>query len=343
LPLNTTGMKGDPGFVIDAGGDPFQSLAPPNKSQRFEGIAFSPSGNAIAVATSETNSVFLFRRRANGLFETEPYSSIEGPKSGLKYPHDVSFCRSGDTELLAVAQRGGAITLYEKNRASDSYGPEPVFEIRGPETKLKFSDGVAFVPPADDDLLAVCNLELASISFYRRASRSPLGFKLKPVFVLKHRSLAEPDGLAFSRCGTWLAVANHGNNSVSVFRRRKSIFSRGALRYARRPVTVIRDPRMRYPHSVAFTPETNHLVVTNAGANYFTVYEPSGDDPKLCWSQSPMLQKTVGPDQLFKEVNARNKQEGGPKGVAIHENNLAVCSPEYGIKIYSFREHPRAH
>ena len=337
------GMRGNPGFEIDAGGDPLQSLAPPNKSQRFEGIAFSPSGNAIAAATSETNAVFLFRRQANGLFETEPYSSIEGPKSGLKYPHDVSFSRSGDTELLAVAQRGGAIALYEKNRADDSYGPNPVFEIRGPETKLKFSDGVAFVPPDNDDHLAVCNLELASISFYRRTSRSPLGFKLEPVTVLKHWSLGDPDGLAFSKCGTWLAVANHGNDSVTVFRRRKSIFSRNAVRYGPRPVTIIRDPRMRYPHSVAFTPETNHLVVTNAGANYFTVYEPGGEDSRLRWSQSPVLQKIVGPDQLFKEVNARNKQEGGPKGIAIHENSLAVCSPEYGIKLYSFREHPPAH
>jgi hypothetical protein len=30
--------------------------------------------------------------------------------------------------------------------------------------------------------------------------------------------------------------------------------------------------------------------------------------------------------------------EGGPKGVAIHQNNLAVCSPQIGVKIYSFRE-----
>jgi hypothetical protein len=56
------------------------------------------------------------------------------------------------------------------------------------------------------------------------------------------------------------------------------------------------------------------------------------------WVQSPVLQKAVGPDSLFKEVNARNKMEGGPKGIAIHKNKVALCSPEYGIKIYSFRE-----
>jgi hypothetical protein len=51
-----------------------------------------------------------------------------------------------------------------------------------------------------------------------------------------------------------------------------------------------------------------------------------------------VLQKTVGPDSIFRKVNAANKMEGGPKGVAVSKNNLAVCSPELGIKIYSFRE-----
>jgi hypothetical protein len=30
--------------------------------------------------------------------------------------------------------------------------------------------------------------------------------------------------------------------------------------------------------------------------------------------------------------------EGGPKGVAVYNNSLAVCSPEIGVKIYAFRE-----
>ena len=37
---------------------------------------------------------------------------------------------------------------------------------------------------------------------------------------------------------------------------------------------VITDPGLRHPHSVAFSSETNHLVVTNAAANYFSVYAP---------------------------------------------------------------------
>jgi DNA-binding beta-propeller fold protein YncE len=336
-PAGKIGMTGNSRFEINARDDSVQSLAPPSKSQRFEGIAFSSSGNIIAVATSETNTVFLFRRKADGRFEDTPYWSISGPRSGLNYPHDVSFSLLGDTELLAVAQRGGAIAIFEKNRTNDNYGPDPVFEICGPQTKLNFSDGVAFVPP-NNDYLAACNLEIRSISFYRRISRSPIGFELDPVFELKHRSFSNPDGLAFSQRGRWLAIANHGNHSVSMFQRRNRILSRGKLSYGPEPVTIIKDPRLRHPHSVAFTPETSHLVVTNAGANYISVYEPPSHNFRMRWSQSPIVQITVGPDHIFKEVNARNKMEGGPKGVAIHKSSLAICSPEHGIKIYSFRE-----
>ena len=328
---------GDSAIEFDTSDISVQRLAPPNSLQRFEGIAFSPLGNIIAVATADTNTVYLFRRSANGRFEDTPYCSISGASSGLNYPHDVSFSQTGDSELLAVAQRRGAIAIYERNHANDDYGPDPVFEIVGPKSKLSFSDGVAFVPP-NNDYLAVCNLETRSISFYRRDSLAPVSFGLTPVFELKHASLSDPDGLAFSQCGSWLAVANHGNHSVSIFQRRDRFLFGSKLRYGPAPVTVIKEPGLRHPHSVAFTPETNHLAVSSAGANYFSVYEPKMQRFRMRWSQSPVIRKTVGPDEIFKEINARNKMEGGPKGLAIHKNSLAFCSPEHGVKIYSFRE-----
>lgn len=325
------GLAGNSSIEIEATDYSVQNLAPPDNLQRFEGIAFSSSGNTIGVATADTNTVFLFRRKPDGLFEDAPYSSINGPASRMNYPHDLSFSLSGDTELLAVAQRTGSICIYQKNKTTDDYRTDPVFEICGPEAKLNFSDGVAFVPP-DNEYLAACNATVNRLTFYRKTPGPSVGFKLEPVFELTHRSLSTPDGLAFSQCGEWLAVANHGNQTVSIHQRRSK------EKYGPRPVTIIKDPGLRYPHSVAFTPKTNHLVVTSAGANYFSVYQPVRGWFKMRWPQSPVLQKIVGPDSIFQQVNARNKMEGGPKGIAIHKNNLAICSPEHGIKIYSFRE-----
>jgi hypothetical protein len=316
---------------IDETPDSIQQLLPTGNPERFEGLAFSTSGNTLGVATADTNAVLLFRRRANERFEDTPYARIDG----LDYPHDLSFSMCGLVELLAVAQRTGAIPLF---RIDEAHGePERIFEISGPTSKLSFSDGVAFVPPFND-YLAACNLLSGSISFYPRVSSSPVRFAVTPEFELTHLSVIEPDGLAFSKCGTWLAIANHGSNSVSVFKRRNKLLAMGKLRYGPEPISVVFDGHLRYPHSVAFTPQTNHLVVTNAGANFFSAYAPRRGRFRVHWNGSAPLQTSVGEDSVFQDANAENKMEGGPKGLAIHGNNIAVCGPEFGIKIYGFRE-----
>lgn len=325
-----SGVSSSSGFRFELEPVSIQSLRPKGKLERFEGLAFSTSGDTLGVATADTNSVLLYRRTDNGTFEDTPYIRL----GGLDYPHDLSFSMCGSDELLAVAQRTGALALFRTNGVKT---PEPVFEISGAEAKLTQSDGVAFVPPYND-YLAACNLGTSSISFYPRLSLSPLRFALKPGFELTHASVVHPDGLAFSQCGRWLAIANHGNGSVSIFQRRSKFFAAGKLKYGPEPVTIIEDKSLRYPHSVAFTPRTNHLIVTNAGGNFFSTYEPRRSHFGLRWNQEPSTQTIVGDEKTFRTVNSDNKMEGGPKGLAVHGNNIAVCSPEIGIKIYSFQE-----
>jgi DNA-binding beta-propeller fold protein YncE len=321
---------------VESSPETIQSFVLPDALTGSEGIAYSPAGDVMAVATSDTNRVFLFRRRLDGQFETTPFSHLGGSDSPLRYPHDVSFTTSGDGELLAVAQRTGVIAVYQRNPLDGTYGPAPVFEIRGPETRLKFSDGVTFVPPHYDHL-AACNRP-GTVSFYRQVSRAPVRFALKPVFVLQHPSIDRPDGLGFSACGRWLAVANHGRHTVSIYRRRPRPLSLGRLEYGPEPVTIIDDASLCHPHSVAFNPGTNHLAVTNAGANYFSVYQPIGRGRNLRWSRLPSLKTIVAPEAVFTEVNSLNTMEGGPKGIAIHRDRLAICNPDYGVKIYRIRE-----
>ena len=244
-----------PQLTIDSDAGAVQSIALP-ASQRAEGVAFSATGDTIAVATADANAVLLFRRGAGGQFETAPAHRVEGADSRLNYPHDVAFGRCGDRELLAVAQRRGSIAIFERGRGEQNFGAAPTFEITGPKARLQGSDGVAFLPP-DHEQLAVCNLEGGTITFYRMSSRLPLRFDVEPSFELKHPTLVQPDGLAFTSCGGWLATANHGNRSVSVFRRRRTNLVDGVIRYWSNPVSVIADPDMRYPHSVAFCPRTD--------------------------------------------------------------------------------------
>ena len=225
-------------FEIDTDPASVQLIAPLETLERFEGVSFSSTGDVLAVATSENNTVLLFRRKPDGRFEEQPYCTIGGANSRLAYPHDVSFSTCG--KLLAVAQRRGAIAIYQKSREGEGYGPEPVFEISGRKSKLALSDGVAFVPP-HDRYLAACNLQLGTIAFYRRISSNPLRFKTRPEFELRHPSLQDPDGLAFSSDGKWLATANHGNHSVCVFQRQN--------RFLGRPLAILARARIGHQRS----------------------------------------------------------------------------------------------
>jgi hypothetical protein len=323
-----------PWFELDA--NPVQRIVPIEPSHRFEGVDFSGCGNILAIATSEANSVLLFRRRPDGRFEDAPYQTIGSATSKPEYPHDVAFSRATADELLAIAERPGRIAIHAKDGAG-RYSATSICEIGGARSGLAVSDGVAFVPP-DESHLAACNLVLGTISFYRKVSDSPPAFESEPVFQIEHESIFRPDGLAFSGCGRWLAVANHGRQTVAIFRRKSRRSASGALEFRRRPAAVIADHRFRYPHSVAFTPQTNHLLVSNAGANYLCVYAPERRWFGAGWSQEPVAQIMIHDDDAFREVNAANKMEGGPKGIAVHGNTVAACSPQIGVKLYSFRE-----
>jgi len=72
-----------------------QRIRPVGSRHRFEGIAFTPDGSSLAVATSEANALFLYRH-ANGRVAEEPFAAIEGAWARLEYPHDVAFSAAGD-------------------------------------------------------------------------------------------------------------------------------------------------------------------------------------------------------------------------------------------------------
>ena len=311
--------------------EPLQTLAL-STQQRAEGIAISSAGNMIAIATADRDTVLVYRRRSGGPFDPEPCATLSGPESRLRYPHDVSFAPSAGGEVLAVAQRRGSIALFRYDHVAGGFAAAPAFEISGAGSRLDFSDGVAFVPPTNDHL-AACNLAYGTISFYRKRSDAPLAFDQHPCFEL-FQGLAEPDGLAFSPSGEWLAVANHGNHSVSIFRRRNRPGSPDRFRFGPAPFTVLTDASFRYPHSLAFS-DTNHLIVTNAGANFFSVFAPMQLDGRMQWSLLPGGQRVVGSESGFREINAANKMEGGPKGIAVHRDTLAVCSPQHGVLLYT--------
>ncbi|MDR3418249.1 MAG: hypothetical protein P4L83_18910 [Nevskia sp.] len=199
---------------------------------------------------------------------------------------------------------------------------------------MAHADGIAFVP-SYPDFLAVCNYSSDTINFYRLNPGAASHFAVQPQVIFTSPYLRGPDGIAFSACGM-LATANHSTDTLSIFRQVHGVAACAAPIYDPMPIAVIRDSTLRYPHSVAFCPETNHLAVTNSGSPYVNVYAATGTTPQADWSQACAATIPFVPPSVFEPINSANEQEGGPKGVAVSAREIAVCSPQMGIRVYAY-------
>ena len=300
-----------------------------------EGLAFSRCGNLLAIAHAVDQRVSVYERGGTAVgYSDRPVSVIEGPGSGLDYPHDVDF--SPDGRLLVVANRKGkSLTFYARQPGGAArFGNQPLWTIRGRWSRLRHPDGVKFVPP-EAAYVAAANLTENTVTFYRRRWLRRARYASWTCFVLAgpETRLMEPDGLAFSNDGDLLAVANHGSGTVTVYAR-----GRRAPRYGPTPVAELggNPPGLRCPHSVAFSREGTHLAISNAGGRTVSVYRCGrGSDPgSSAWSESPVREIEACDPVAFSATNARNRREGGAKGVAFGTDCLGVCSPSIGLQVH---------
>lgn len=300
---------------------------------RPEGVAFSPCGGFVAVAESGSNRVRVYAHGSTDAPARE-VCRIEGPASGIDYPHDVDF--SPDGRLLAVANRTGAtLTFYARRPGSPgSYGPEPSSTVEGRHARLAYSDGVKFVPPKGAYVAAV-SLATSSINLYRRGWLSRSRFGSRPCFRLRgpETRLDQPDGLAFSADGSLLAVANHGSHTVTIYARRAR-----SIAYGPKPVAVLGagTVRFHYPHSVAFSPDATHLAISNAGARHVSIYRRAKAGGGGPWSEGPVLELEACDAALFDSANRTNLAEGGSKGVAFGGDCFGVCNEHFGLRVHRF-------
>ena len=283
----------------------------------------------MALAHSYTDRVSVFSLAGGLASSAMPVCVIEGPESELDYPHDVDFSRDG--RFLAVANRTEpALTIYRRKRGGvGQFAQSPWSTVRGADSELEHTDGVWFVPPRGRYLAAV-NASRSSITFYKSRRGGRKRFDQAPAFVLEGPAteLDYPDGMAFSSDGALLAVANHTSGSATVYQR-----GRGRQLYDDKPVAILSaTPPMRYPHSVAFSPDGRYLAASSAGGRQVSMFHRSSES--LSWVHEPALDLEVYDQKTFDERNRLNPQEGGPKGLAFGAGCFAVCSEKLGLHVY---------
>ena len=313
-----------------------QRIVIPNQDLRMEGVAFREDGNVMGTALSDGNAVLLYRKDENGeAFEELPFCRLVLNTDSLNYPHDLAFSLNDAGRYLAVALRSGGLAIYERADDGLNYHTEPIQVLDTRTSKLQYTDGVCFLPPSGE-VMAVCNTATDELILFRKnTDDKAYSFGEWPIQAVWGDSIYHPDGIASTACGKYVAIANHHANNVAIF-----AVDPETTKLVREPIKVITDSSLKYPHSVQFTPKHNHLLVTCAGVNYINVYraEQSETGSALQWSEIADQHLYLGFDELFAEVNAENDQEGGPKGLSLSRDLMAVCRAETGLTLYPYQE-----
>ncbi len=297
-----------------------------------EGIAFSPSGDLVAIANSEGGNILFFLSSDCCISSSQvsPIYVIDGLNSPLGYPHDLSF--SPDGEHLAVACRGNnRIMIYKRNIGNDFYEQEPFVVIEGNQLQLPGINAVKYSPTGN--CLGVCDVAGHQIAFflYNNDTYESLPYQ---VIQAPEDILYQPDGLAFSSDGRLLAVTSHGTHSLLIFEKTSS--SEG--KYSASPVEILKgeETNFCFTHSVCFHPLDDTLAVSSAGGRKtLSLFKKVSDT---------VPRYSIVPSQTFEIYNPEtihlqqyNKEEGGVKGVAFSPDGkiLGLCAQDMGDPLKS--------
>lgn len=299
-----------------------------------EGIAFTPSGDFIAVANAGINTISFYKRR-DSTYETSPSFILQNPQSQLSYPHDVSF--SPDEKYLAVANgANSSITIYKKSSIHSFYDEAPIAVIKGEASTVPHA--VKFAPIGNT--FAVANVWGNSIALYHyhedKYDQSPYQVIINPVDILNR-----PDGLAFSSDGELLAVTSHGNHSVVLYQRIPH--SQGL--YSPEPIEILQgeETHFCFTHSVSFHPSNDYLAVSSAGGKKtLSIFKKvSNQFPRYSTFPEQTLE-IYNPDALH--LRDQFPEEGGVKGIAFSPDGkqISLCAsdianPDRTILIYSIK------
>lgn len=227
--------------------------------------------------------------------------------SSLAHPHGAFWV---DNHTLMVANRqGGAPMLHipDASPATAHLVLEPVVCLGagGAETEVHTpgSVSVAHLPGGLLDVL-LCNNYAHHVSRWlidARHGHRPLA----SARLLAH-GLRIPDGVAHSRDGRWIAVSNHDDHSVHVYRDQEGLGPDS------RPDAVLRG--LNYPHGLRWTEDARCLLVADAGLPFVHVYERRSD--RWEGEQRPMATLRVLDEERFRRGHD-DPQEGGPKGLDL--------------------------
>ena len=284
---------------------------------RTEDVQFSPSGDRLALVGHDANRLLILDIRVE--LEGSPPRVViddylELSSDSFRLPHGLCWL---DERSFVVANRNGDVGFHElpaKRPSSRNVRLEPAASFGADRIDLLATPGSISVHPIGLGLveLLVCN------NYVHHVSRHLIDLRDRYHVVASESLISAglhiPGGVAHSPSGRWIAVSNHGEHFVLVYRNDSRLNDRSE------PQAVLRG--MVYPHGLTFADEDN-LLVADAGAPVVLSYRSLNGN----WQGElePHRSLRVMSDETFR-LGRITPHEGGPKGLHVSPDGRLMAS-----------------
>jgi len=303
---------------------------------RSEDLRFSPSGRLLAVATTQRRILLFGVELAARPVQAEFLTALVS--ADLVAPHGVDWI---DEAALVVACRGGGGFAFFEIPRTNRWEPET--EIRtvsivrskwfgAPgETRHLRARPIITGPGSariHDGCIYAGSNKSNTITRHRILER----FSCDDGELIAQEDIEIPDSAAVSPDGAWLAVGDHDHHRVLIFRAGEA-----------QPCGQLSDPRMRYPHGVAFDQSGMALISTDAGGRGLYVFHAPGGAWNLTRAAAASCAEGVA-ETVFDRVQSETAEsfralEGGTKGIDLSRDGRVLATTCRGQTLRFFALH----
>ena len=293
--------------------------------------SFRPDDRRLAIAGFNNNKILLLdievkTAKDKILIKCDDWLEITSP--GFDCPHGLFWI---DSSTLIIANRGADASIIKvPSGKPESRTVEimPIETIRRGRDLLRSRDRFRFQKIGQDLYDAViCNNYAHNVSRHLLDARD--NFASKGSYRLLAKGLDVPDGISHSHSGEWIAVSNHHQNAVFMYRNDNSLDEESE------PIGKLRG--MFYPHGLRFSHNDRYIFVADAGAPLVHVYKM--DHRRWSGKHFPAYGLRVIDNETFIRGQT-NPQEGGPKGIDLTNDDriLVVSCEEEPIVFFDVRK-----
>jgi hypothetical protein len=273
----------------------------------------------LAIADYFNNKVLLFSIRIENS-ATSPrvtildYSVLSS--ESLREPHGIAFL--GNDHII-VCNRAADVCVFRIAMPGElprERQYKPLASINGKGTlwpKVKTPGSVDCYEIADNCYrFLVCNNHWNFVTSHIIWLRN--NTKIRNEGILLQDRFKIPDGISFSGDHAWVAISNHVDGEVLIYRNTLELNKKTA------PAAILRG--IVCPHGVRFTPD-GKVLVADAASQYLHVYK--SEDGNWNGVHEPTRSIRLIDDETFYSGRYASR-EGGVKGVDIDKSNRVLIT-----------------